>query len=1098
MSPGPDGSLYFINEHYNASATTSTRVYQLTPPAKTNAVDCAIPLPSEDGSQKFCFNKDGRHLSTRNARTGEPLLSFGYGSDGLLTSVVDLVDRVDQEDQQSTTTIARTSTLVTITGPFGQTTKIALDPTTKYATRIEDATHQSTIVTHGASGLLLSLTDRNGKLHSFAYDSLGRLKQDSNTAGFQSLQRTATLNGEPIVASSVPIYDPVPAATPIAANGYSVSDTSAMGAARSFAVTVDSNGDEIRTVGMPDGTQNRSTTTRSGSTTTTFGDGSVVTTTSAVDPVSLLPYVNSQLTTYPSGTPSTQITRNKTLSASGTVSLERESLNGAAEMTRSFDSSTKTYTLTSPGGRTSTTVVDAHDRPRIVTPATGITPITYHYDHGRLDSVSQGTRQRRLFYYAPGTSTPGQLERITVTDGDGAISTRIVPDNAGRPLSSTTCKMNAAETACVGAAAETELGWDSEGNLTSVTPPWTSPPGERIHSQTYTGTNLLATYAPPAVADVPDPKTSFFYNRDGALEYVQQPGNRYIDYQVDPPTGRLLNDGNAQFAYYTSGSMKGRLSTAQTQTVSQSFTYDGPLPKVETTAWLTSNSSAGITRVFNADLRLQSEAISVTPTTGSTTATTATYGYDVDGLLTCAVLSGSKCETNLGNKLVLAYSATTGALTSTTFGATAAFAVSDAYTPNAYGELASYSAKIGTSSPFFSLTYDNSTGIERDGFGRVKRVTDHVAGTVRDYSYDEQGRLAWVGNGSSALRHYTYDSNGNRLSTSPTSTTAIATYDAQDRLTSYEGTAYKYWPNGELRSKTTADGAMTEYSYSPLGYLTGGTLPNGTTFNFSYDGAGRRIQKVIGSVTTRYIYRDGLRPVAVLDGNGSLISRFVYGSRKTVPDLMVLANGSTFRIISDQLGSPRVIVSVGGPSVIVQRIDYDEFGNRSVPTDSGAFAAVAQPFGFAGGLYDADTGLVHFGARDYDPVVGRWISKDPILFNGGQANLYVYVNNDPVNASDPSGKGPVDIARCVANGGSLSDCVDNEHHSLCENWGIACDSDDQTPGAVAPPTMTPNCKAVAADCRDQCVEEMLRPRGCFDNGPDFQRCFQSCKRDAGC
>ena len=62
------------------------------------------------------------------------------------------------------------------------------------------------------------------------------------------------------------------------------------------------------------------------------------------------------------------------------------------------------------------------------------------------------------------------------------------------------------------------------------------------------------------------------------------------------------------------------------------------------------------------------------------------------------------------------------------------------------------------------------------------------------------------------------------------------------------------------------------------------------------------------------------------------------------------------------------------------------------------------PFGFAGGLYDEDTGLVRFGARDYDPRIGRWTSKDPIGFEGGQANLYVYVGNAPVNRLDLDGR----------------------------------------------------------------------------------------------
>ncbi len=59
--------------------------------------------------------------------------------------------------------------------------------------------------------------------------------------------------------------------------------------------------------------------------------------------------------------------------------------------------------------------------------------------------------------------------------------------------------------------------------------------------------------------------------------------------------------------------------------------------------------------------------------------------------------------------------------------------------------------------------------------------------------------------------------------------------------------------------------------------------------------------------------------------------------------------------------------------------------------------------GFAGGLHDQHTGLVRFGYRDYDPDIGRWTAKDPILFAGGDTDLYGYVLNDPVDFVDPEG-----------------------------------------------------------------------------------------------
>ena len=81
----------------------------------------------------------------------------------------------------------------------------------------------------------------------------------------------------------------------------------------------------------------------------------------------------------------------------------------------------------------------------------------------------------------------------------------------------------------------------------------------------------------------------------------------------------------------------------------------------------------------------------------------------------------------------------------------------------------------------------------------------------------------------------------------------------------------------------------------------------------------------------------------------------------------------------------------------MQRLDYDSFGRVLRDTNPGF-----QPFGFQGGLYDPDTGLVEFGCRWYDAETGRWISKDPILLDGGW-NVYAFCDNDPVNRTDPSG-----------------------------------------------------------------------------------------------
>src|SRR5262249_10511101 len=130
----------------------------------------------------------------------------------------------------------------------------------------------------------------------------------------------------------------------------------------------------------------------------------------------------------------------------------------------------------------------------------------------------------------------------------------------------------------------------------------------------------------------------------------------------------------------------------------------------------------------------------------------------------------------------------------------------------------------------------------------------------------------------------------------------------------------------------------------------------------------------------------------------AVVSRFVYTGSSNVPAYMI-KGGVTYRIITDQLGSPRLVIDVA-TGVISQRMDFDEFGIVVLDTNPGF-----QPFGFAGGLDHPLTGLVHFGAREYDAESGRWTATDPGGFSSGP-NLYVYAGNDPVDLTDPLGNSP--------------------------------------------------------------------------------------------
>jgi len=199
----------------------------------------------------------------------------------------------------------------------------------------------------------------------------------------------------------------------------------------------------------------------------------------------------------------------------------------------------------------------------------------------------------------------------------------------------------------------------------------------------------------------------------------------------------------------------------------------------------------------------------------------------------------------------------------------------------------------------------------------------------------------------------------------------------------------------------TGAGVTTRTRYDAYGNLRDVYLPDGTHVAYVVDAQQRRTARLVnGVVTNRWLYQSQLAIAAEVDSAGTPIRTFTYGTHGNVPDLMTLANGRQYRLVTDHLGSVRLVIDVAADTV-VQRLAYDAYGRVVVDTKPGF-----QPFGYAGGLYDPLTGLVRFGARDYDAESGRWTAKDPVGLRV-DANLYAYARGSPLTFADFAGREPL-------------------------------------------------------------------------------------------
>ena len=639
--------------------------------------------------------------------------------------------------------------------------------------------------------------------------------------------------------------------------------------------------------------------------------------------------------------------------------------------TRTFDAASMTITNRTPMGRQMASLLDG--RGRVVEQRiAGLESLRFTYNPtGELVAVSQGSRHTAFGYDAQGRlATVGDLLGHTVGfqyDTVGRVVRQVLPD--GREVLSS---------------------YDANGNTSSLT-----PPGRPSHTFMYTAIDLEDSYIPPAVGVEPS-LTRTTYNLDHQLAEVNRPDGTVIALGYDG-AGRLSTltfpRGNLAFAYHPTTGSLATITDPDGGTLS--YDYDGSLLTRET--W--SGTIAGnIQYTYDDNFRLVSQGINGT--------SSLTFQYDADSLLTQV------------GALAIARDAQNGFITGSTLGN-----LTDTRSHNTFGELSNYKAML-SGSDIFLVQYTH------DPLGRIIQKTEVIEGQSNAYSYafDVAGRLTEVQRNGSTVATYAYDANGNRLSYTNPDGTLTATSDIQDRLLQFGSTTYSYTANGELQRKTTGN-QTTIYEYDALGNLRAVTLPTGSQIEYVIDGRSRRVgKKVNGTLLQGFLYDGGLKPGAQLDGTGQITAQFIYGTRGNVPDYMV-KGGITYRILTDHLGSPRLVVDVITGHV-VQRMTYDVFG-RVIFDDNPGF----QPFGFAGGLYDPDTQLTRFGARDYDAEVGRWTAKDPIRFAGGDTNLYGYVLNDPVNWVDPTGLLIDTIADVAFIAYDLYRLVSDNVAGNCDNLG---------------------------------------------------------------
>lgn len=507
---------------------------------------------------------------------------------------------------------------------------------------------------------------------------------------------------------------------------------------------------------------------------------------------------------------------------------------------------------------------------------------------------------------------------------------------------------------------------DADGRLTVTTDP--------MGHQTQFGYNHDG-----ALTSLTDPKnnvTQWAYDIEGRLISKTYPDNSAVAYTYETTTSRLKSVLDAlnqtkQYAYAEDDRLTGIIYlNAVNLTPNVTFAYDPYFPRM--TAMTDGTGTTQFTYVPAGSLG----ALQIQRQSGPIAGNTIDFEYDEVGRIESRTVAGESAE-------VFGY--------------------------DAIGRLTSHNSDLGD----FALSY----------LGQTDQTTSRqLAGSTLETSWSYlpnsgDRRLAGINNtglSTSQYSNYTFTTTPYTItdttevndsgSVYPTSYSQTASYNDLNQLTDLSGLSLTFDKNGNLLS----DGERT-YSWDAENRLISITYPTrpGKQTTFTYNALSQRVTVVSTpagggtSVTTSYIWC-GSAPCQARDGTNAPTHEY-FAEGEFVPG----TPGQAYYYGVDQIRSVhRVFVNASSaPSY-----GYDPYGNALQAT------ALITDFGYAGLLYNTDSGLYLSAHRAYDPVAGRWMSRDPIgEGNNADNNLYLYVAGNPISDIDPLGlcgqpkNGPCDI-----------------------------------------------------------------------------------------